>query len=55
VTPEGLRDLRVLEVLERIGTAEARAVRERWAGGPPQARVAREARAALERLGAKEE
>jgi WD40 repeat protein len=48
--PETLRDLRSLEILERIGTAEARQVLRRWAAGAAQARLTREARAALRRL-----
>ncbi len=48
---ERLRAARALAALERIGTAEARRVLERLAGGAPEARLTREARAALERLG----
>jgi WD40 repeat protein len=49
-SPDPLRALRALEALERAGTAEARAVLARLAGGAPEARLTREARAALERL-----
>jgi RNA polymerase sigma factor (sigma-70 family) len=50
-TPERLRARRGLDVLERIGTAEARQVVERLAGGTPQAWLTREAKATLERFG----
>jgi WD40 repeat protein len=42
-------DLRAVEVLERIGTREAREVLRQWADGMPQARLTREAKAALRR------
>ena len=45
-----LRDLRAVELLERIGTAEARQVLERTAKGTVEARLTREAKASLERL-----
>jgi len=48
---EGLRMLRALEVLERVGTTEARRVLEAWAGGAAEATLTREAKAALDRLG----
>ena len=52
LTPsERLRQCRALEVLERIGDREARAVLKRLAGGSESARLTREARAAVERLG----
>jgi hypothetical protein len=44
------RLLRALEVLERIGTAEARQVLQTLAQGEPDAPVTREAKASLERL-----
>jgi hypothetical protein len=47
---EELRTLRALEVLERLGTPEARTVLQTLAEGAPDARQTREARAALERL-----
>src|SRR5262249_5404273 len=45
-----LRDLRGVEVLERIGTPEARQLLGELARGAPGARLTREAKAALERL-----
>jgi hypothetical protein len=47
---EALPTLRAIEVLERIGTAEARAVLAKLAGGAPEARLTLEAKASLERL-----
>jgi hypothetical protein len=49
-SPEGLRRLRALEVLERAGTAKAREVLAIVAGGAPEARFTQEAKAALSRL-----
>jgi WD40 repeat protein len=49
-SPEKLRDLRALEVLEQIGTPEARQLLETMAKGAPEARVTRQAKAALERM-----
>jgi RNA polymerase sigma factor (sigma-70 family) len=48
--PERLRELRAVEVLEQAETAPARKLLERLAEGAPQARLTRDARAALERL-----
>jgi RNA polymerase sigma factor (sigma-70 family) len=48
---EILRDIRAVEVLEYLGTAETRALLRDLAGGAPGARLTREARAALQRLG----
>ncbi len=48
--PEQLRSLRALEVLEFIGTAEARDLLRKLAGGAPNARATREAAASLRRL-----
>jgi WD40 repeat protein len=47
---ERLRATRAVGVLERIGSAEARTILEGLAGGAPEARLTRAARAALERL-----
>ena len=49
-TPELLRPLRAVEVLERVGTPEARDVLAGLAKGLPGARLTREARASLDRL-----
>ncbi len=48
--PDMVRPLRVLEVLERIGTREARQILAALAGGKPDAELTLEARAALDRL-----
>jgi hypothetical protein len=46
-TPEELRQLRALIVLERISAPEARRLLEEAAKGPPSARLTRQAQAAL--------
>jgi hypothetical protein len=48
--PDQLRVLRAVEVLENVGTAEAKAVLRKLADGAPGARLTREARASLQRL-----
>jgi hypothetical protein len=48
--PENLRNLRAVEVLEHIGTPDAREVLRTLATGAPDARLTREAKASLERL-----
>jgi hypothetical protein len=45
-----VRGMRAVEVLERIGTAEARQVLQVIAQGAPGARLTREAQEALKRL-----
>jgi hypothetical protein len=52
-SPGALRALRAVEVLERIGTDEARAVLASLAGGDPEARLTGEAKASLDRLAAR--
>jgi WD40 repeat protein len=49
-SPEHLRWVRALEVLEHIGTPEARTLLKRLAHGTPLALVTQEAKASLERL-----
>jgi len=53
-TAEERRRTRAVWVLEQIGTADARKTLERLAGGAAAARQTREAKAALQRLKAKE-
>jgi len=47
---ERLRQWRVIQVLEGIGTAEAQAVLKTLAGGAPGSRLTQQAKASLERL-----
>ncbi len=49
-TPENLRKLRAVEVLERIGTTHAEGLLRTLANGAPRALLTREAKAALQRL-----
>lgn len=48
-----LRDWRALEVLEHLGTPEARQLLQHLTDGVPEARLTREAKAALQRLATK--
>jgi hypothetical protein len=48
---EPLRQLRAVEVLERIGSADARKLLSELASGAPDAITTREAKQALERIG----
>lgn len=48
--PDQLRALRVVEVLEHIGSSDARDLLQALAQGAPQARLTREAKQALDRL-----
>jgi len=50
-TPAGLRQLRAVEVLGRVGSADARRVLDRLAATEPDDPLAREARRAADRLG----
>jgi hypothetical protein len=49
--PEAMRQLRAVEVLEHLGSPDAQRVLRELARGAPEARLTREAKAALERLG----
>jgi len=49
-SPEVLRHLRAVEVLERIGNPEAQQVLENLTKGAPDARLTKEANASLNRL-----
>jgi hypothetical protein len=51
VTPDVLRSLRAIEVLERIGTADARRILDSLARGAPGHPVTEEAKRSLRRLG----
>jgi WD40 repeat protein len=50
LTGETLRGVRALEVLERIGTPEARQIVQAIAAGPPESRLTIEGQATLKRL-----
>jgi WD40 repeat protein len=49
-SPQAMRELRAVEVLEHLGTAEAQHVLKELARGAPEARLTQEVKAALERL-----
>jgi WD40 repeat protein len=49
LTPDGLRHVRVCEVLEGVGTPEAMALLRVWGAGPEGARLTAEAKASLAR------
>jgi RNA polymerase sigma factor (sigma-70 family) len=49
-SPKQLLALRAIELLEHIGTAEAKHVLQQFARGAPEARLTQEAKASLERL-----
>jgi WD40 repeat protein len=48
--PSYIRALRAVEILERLGTSDARKVLENLATGAPEVRLTKEAKASLERL-----
>lgn len=50
-SPERLQTLRAIEVLEGIGTLEAKAILQKLAGGSPETEQAKEAKASIQRLG----
>ena len=50
LTLRQIRKLRAVEVLEQIGTPEARTILEKLSKGAPEARLTRDASAALERM-----
>jgi hypothetical protein len=49
-SPERLREMRAIEVLEQIGSAECRKLLQQLAQGHPQSDLTGEARAALARM-----
>jgi hypothetical protein len=49
-TPDTIRALRAIEVLEHIGTKEAQTALDQFAAGVPEARLTRDAKAAVQRL-----
>jgi hypothetical protein len=50
ISPEALRQVRALHVLEQIDSLESWGLLKKLAAGAPEARLTREARAALQRL-----
>jgi WD40 repeat protein len=53
LTPDEVREVRAVEVLERIDSDQARALLRQWAAGPAAAVRTAQAKAALERLAGK--
>jgi hypothetical protein len=53
MTPDALRQLRAIQVLEQIATSQVRAILKSLAGGTPAAPATRDAAAALARLAAR--
>jgi hypothetical protein len=51
MTGRAVRNRRAVEVLEHIGTKEARALLQTWSRGLKEATLTRYAKAALERMG----
>ena len=51
LSADGLRCARAVEVLERIGTANAQGLLRQWSSGPPGETLADASRAAVQRLG----
>jgi len=50
-SPNKVRELRAITILEQIGTPEAKKVVETLAKGAPEARLTQEAKASAERMG----
>ena len=50
LTPDRLRQIRACEALEGAGTPEALGVLKRWAAGPPESTLTREAKASVGRM-----
>jgi hypothetical protein len=50
LAPERVREVRALEILEQVGTPEARELLEKLTKGASEARLTREAKASVERL-----
>ncbi|HEV3341198.1 MAG TPA: hypothetical protein VG125_12600 [Pirellulales bacterium] len=49
-SPEHLRRLRAVELLEQCGTRQAQQLLSTYAGGVPEARLTQQAQAALRRM-----
>ena len=50
ITPEALRSVRAIRVLERIATPEARRLLQKIAAGAPEAKLTRQAKGSLDRM-----